>query len=245
MLSYCTQCGAKLPESSRYCGACGASVSVSGKTGEAPSGSGPHPEQRPPAKETVRSTVAATPVYIGLGRRLVAHLLDLCLVFLMFYVIGQQVAENTGGMTPDGFSLDGTPALVVLVLTFLASILYFTLTEGAGGQSFGKKIVGIKVVSEDGSSCSIGQAFSRNVLRLVDGIAFYLVGVISVMRSETKQRLGDRFAGTVVIRKSKVEQTGSFTYNTMDDQPEAEKADGKAKFRSSWGLKRGRDTWDY
>ncbi|MEP3049724.1 MAG: RDD family protein [Roseibium sp.] len=242
-MSFCTECGSKLPDDAKHCSGCGASVAATTQV------SNSQPDNVSEAQAAGSTETAAEPtrepVYIGLGRRFVAHFVDLILVFIMFYVIGLQVAEKTGGLTPDGFDLDGTPALIVIALTFFASTLYFALTEGAGGQSFGKKILGIKVVSADGSPCSFGQAFSRNVLRLIDGIAFYLVGVIFLMRSDTKQRLGDRVAGTVVIRKTKGQEPSSFTYSTRDEQPKVEETEGKVKFRSSWGIKKGRDSWDY
>jgi len=40
----------------------------------------------------------------------------------------------------------------------------------------------------------------RNLLRLVDGIALYTVGIILILKSEQGQRLGDRLAGTVIER---------------------------------------------
>ena len=61
-----------------------------------------------------------------------------------------------------------------------------------------------------GAAPSIGRAAQpavlRNVLRIVDGQLAYLVGAILVMTSRTKQRLGDRVAGTVVVRRSSVTQ---------------------------------------
>jgi uncharacterized RDD family membrane protein YckC len=43
----------------------------------------------------------------------------------------------------------------------------------------------------------------RNVLRLIDGLVFYLVGMIVIWLSDKQQRLGDRLAGTVVARQVK------------------------------------------
>ena len=40
----------------------------------------------------------------------------------------------------------------------------------------------------------------RNVLRIVDGVVFYLIGVIFILTSDERQRLGDRVASTVVVQ---------------------------------------------
>jgi uncharacterized RDD family membrane protein YckC len=73
--------------------------------------------------------------------------------------------------------------------------------EATLGATLGKLIVKLRVVEEVGGS-PIGwrAAVVRNVLRIVDGILLYLVGFILVCTSKKRQRLGDKVAGTVVIR---------------------------------------------
>jgi uncharacterized RDD family membrane protein YckC len=59
----------------------------------------------------------------------------------------------------------------------------------------------LKVVKLEGAGpIDMQAAIVRNVLRLVDGFLFYLIGAIAVWASEKKQRLGDRVAGTIVVR---------------------------------------------
>jgi uncharacterized RDD family membrane protein YckC len=78
---------------------------------------------------------------------------------------------------------------------------YYVLCEAATGATLGKRMVGIRVVSEDGKGLTFGAAVVRNVLRLVDGFFFYLVGAIFALTSSRGQRLGDRAAHTVVVRR--------------------------------------------
>jgi uncharacterized RDD family membrane protein YckC len=40
----------------------------------------------------------------------------------------------------------------------------------------------------------------RAVLRVIDGLGFYLTGAVAVWSSTERQRLGDRAAGTIVVR---------------------------------------------
>jgi uncharacterized RDD family membrane protein YckC len=79
-------------------------------------------------------------------------------------------------------------------------LVYFVYLEGSRGQTVGKMITKIKVVREDGGKIDMKQALIRNVLRIIDGIAFYLVGAIFISRSDKKQRLGDSVAKTVVVK---------------------------------------------
>ena len=264
-MPFCSQCGASAPDHAKFCPSCGAAIqSAAGPDSapppvartQAPGGMPPPtaPYDRPPPPAPALSNPAlservATPLatpLAGLGKRFAAHLIDSLIVFIIFWAIGTQVAESVGATTAEGFSLDGTPALVTMALSFAASVLYFTLMEGRDGQSLGKKALGIKVVNADGTKCSMRQAFIRNLLRIIDGFALYLVGIILILQSKSNQRLGDRIAETLVIIKEKVPSKGSYVYRSSDrDKPEEEKEDnGKLKVRSSWGIKKGRDSWD-
>jgi len=51
---------------------------------------------------------------------------------------------------------------------------------------------------------SWGQAIVRNLLRIVDQLPAaipYLLGAVLILNSSRRQRLGDRLAGTVVVRR--------------------------------------------
>ena len=74
--------------------------------------------------------------------------------------------------------------------------------EGYLGQTLGKRLLGIKVVRADsGGVPGLGAAALRTVLRIIDGIFFYLVAFISVLASQKNKRLGDMVAHTLVVRK--------------------------------------------
>jgi uncharacterized RDD family membrane protein YckC len=72
--------------------------------------------------------------------------------------------------------------------------------EALRGATVGKMVVGLQVVKADGSAIGWPESAIRNVLRVVDGLFFYLIGAIFVWTSEKRKRLGDRVAGTVVVR---------------------------------------------
>jgi uncharacterized RDD family membrane protein YckC len=66
-------------------------------------------------------------------------------------IIGSMVAARTGGMIDDGFYLQGTPALVAILLTFLVTLGYFAVLESSGnGKTLGKLIAGIGVADASG-----------------------------------------------------------------------------------------------
>lgn len=130
---------------------------------------------------------------IGVGLRAVATMIDTALLFIVGYLI----ALATGGTTGAGFHLQGGPFAMWLVI----ALAYYIVMEARFGATLGKRLIGLKVVRLEGGAPLTWQAsIVRNVLRLVDGLFFYLVAAILVWTSGTKQRLGDRVAGTVVVR---------------------------------------------
>src|SRR5712691_12035704 len=100
----------------------------------------------------------------------------------------------------------------------LVSIAYFFVMEGFAGATLGKFVVGIRVVKEDGSKLDWSSAFIRNIARFVDAFPYflpYLVGAISVWTStQTRQRLGDRWAHSVVVTKPSLTHREPVGYGT-------------------------------
>ena len=133
--------------------------------------------------------------YAGLGSRAVAIILDVLVLFAILWI----VALATGNTNDGGFQMDGAPVFV----GFGLFALYFLGLEATSGATLGKMLVGIKVVKADGSSpIGLTASLLRNVLRIVDGQLFYLVAFLFVRNSDMKQRLGDRVAGTIVIKRA-------------------------------------------
>jgi uncharacterized RDD family membrane protein YckC len=81
------------------------------------------------------------------------------------------------------------------------AFLYFALLEGTQGQTFGKMALGLKVVKEDMTPIGLEQAVIRAADLFLWGITFGIVALIDlIFVLDTGQRLGDRWAHTVVIK---------------------------------------------
>lgn len=129
---------------------------------------------------------------VGVGRRAVAILVDMVLLFIVGYVI----ALATGATTAGGFSLRGGPAFV----WFGIALAYYVVMEALSGATLGKRAMGLKVVKEGGEPLDWQASVVRNLLRIVDGLFLYLVGAIAVWVSKKRQRLGDMAAHTLVVK---------------------------------------------
>ena len=93
-----------------------------------------------------------------------------------------------------------------IVVIFLLLSGYFAFFEWLwSGQTPGKRWLKLRVIREDGRPITFFEAAVRNLLREVDIIPFYSVGLISVFVSSKDQRVGDMVAGTVVVREREAE----------------------------------------
>ncbi len=96
---------------------------------------------------------------------------------------------------------------ILIIVVFLLFTGYFVLFEWLwNGQTPGKRLLKLRVIREDGRPVTLWEAVARNLLRVFDAVPgfvvpIYSVGLIVIFLSNRDQRVGDIFAGTVVIRE--------------------------------------------
>jgi len=134
-------------------------------------------------------------------------------------------ARADKGLRAAGYLLDLIPAILIgllglipIVGAMLAGFILapYWLFRDVGGASLGKRILGIKVVARDGRPASFGSRLLRNVpialgpsllvipfLGLIVGpsVAFVSTVIETIFLFTQGERLGDRWAGTVVLKK--------------------------------------------
>lgn len=90
------------------------------------------------------------------------------------------------------------------LLAAAGGLLYFIALEGAGGQTVGKRLMGITVVTSNGGTAGMKAATIRNLLRFVDSVpAFYAVGIVVMLLTADGQRVGDLIGDTIVATESR------------------------------------------
>jgi uncharacterized RDD family membrane protein YckC len=96
---------------------------------------------------------------------------------------------------------------VLIIVVFLIFAGYFIVFEWLwNGQTPGKRFLKLRVIREDGRPITFWEALARNLLRIFDAVPgfvvpVYSVGLITIFMSGRDQRIGDVFAGTVVVRE--------------------------------------------
>lgn len=158
----------------------------------------PHTAQRHPETLALLYYHIQTPEQVvfrfelaGLVTRAMAWLIDQ--VFIWAIVIGMGIGLAQLGNFGVALWLAG-----MLVVDFG----YFTLFElRRHGQTPGKRMLGIRVVSADGAALTGYDVLIRNLLRPIDmmPLAMTLGGIIAQI-DPAHRRLGDMAAGTIVVR---------------------------------------------
>lgn len=149
----------------------------------------------------------------GFLRRLAAFIVDsfilgiamYALIFLMLIVLGFGIGgiatmfdSSTGGSLPDG------PLLWVFVIGFyvlpilMQGAYHIVFTGSAWQATPGKRLLGIKVVDNDGRRISLGRSTGRWFAAALSYLTFY-IGFLMAAFTDRKQALHDMIASTRVV----------------------------------------------
>lgn len=132
---------------------------------------------------------------------------------LLFAVVFTEDAMTNSTLTVILFIL----AMSVILLYFMSIYHgYFIWHEYKKGQTPGKKIFGLSVISLDEKKLTLRQCIIREVMRYID-CSLVLPGLISIHFSKRGQRIGDMAAGTLVIYSQAQEDAAQFLYVDRDD----------------------------
>lgn len=136
----------------------------------------------------------------GIGERIVAFVIDMVIKVMIFLIL-IYILTNIFGLENYLSNLDPwAAAAIVSLLTLPVQIYTLVLESLMEGQTFGKKIMKIKVVKIDGYQANFGDYLMRWVSRLPDiWLTSGIAGVVAMIVSKNNQRLGDLATGTAVI----------------------------------------------
>ncbi len=169
--------------------------------------------------ETEEKLIIETPERVQLefalasiGNRFLAVAIDHFVQFLSVFLAGwffQWLAgvDNVGFIGPTTAEMSKWTLAIMGIVLFLLFTGYFIFFEWImNGQTPGKRLLKLRVIREDGRPITLWESMARNLLRVFDAlpggvIPIYSIGLITVFLNNRDQRIGDIFAGTVVIRE--------------------------------------------
>lgn len=136
----------------------------------------------------------------SVGERIGAYFIDFLIkaayVIVVFYIF-----FYTFGLNSLIDQLDQWSQIAIYMVFALPVVIYSIVQESLlEGQTFGKKLLKIKVVKIDGYQASFGDYLIRWLFRVIDiSMASGMIGLITMIVNKKAQRLGDISAGTAVI----------------------------------------------
>jgi uncharacterized RDD family membrane protein YckC len=177
-------------------------------------------------------------------RRLISLLIDVLFEYIYIRIamsVYSSIAQNAGGGTDSSYNLQA-----VQLLLFLPILCYHLIMEiTMNGQSIGKKIMGMRVVNENGGRPSISQFLIRWLLRVSDvwiallliiiisnpdfgrdlettfvilaALGFLITDIVLVVSSKKSQRIGDILAKTILIRLNAKENIEDTVFVNVSD----------------------------
>ncbi len=165
--------------------------------------------RRPPLDSRIRivtpENIAFEYRLAGPFWRLPAYLVDLLIRAALLW------GSSLIGLTILGLTFGTGPGwMFFFVAWFILEWFYGGLFETyCNGQTPGKRLFRIRVMSVDGQPIDALQAVLRNLLRTVDGLPClfgdamlmptFLVGLVTIASTRRYQRLGDLACGTIVV----------------------------------------------
>jgi uncharacterized RDD family membrane protein YckC len=131
----------------------------------------------------------------SLGERMVAAIIDL-IILIGYIILINMFGSFSGGL------LETETGWIIFFIILLPVTFYSLLSETyLDGQTVGKRVMGIKVVSLNGNQPAFSQYLTRWLFRLVDlWMSSFVIAISMVAVTEKHQRLGDMVAGTTIVK---------------------------------------------
>lgn len=148
----------------------------------------------------------------SVGERITGYIIDWLVIIAYCIIIFATIGFGSAGGFFNGYAW-------IVIIVFIPPFFYHLLSEILlNGQSIGKKVMGIKVISLTGAQPSIGQYLIRWLFRILDfSVAGGLIALLLVIVTQKKQRLGDVVAGTTLVKtRPRTEFTDTLYEDTND-----------------------------
>jgi uncharacterized RDD family membrane protein YckC len=162
------------------------------------SGSGAGPSRRASRGYAPRHAKHSTPVPRAetrvTGRRVIQYPLDVILSSVIPAVLYWALRREHGEEYVVSISVAGFVSLICYAWYWII------VPDQTGGQTFGMQLLRVRVISKDGGPADVAQLVMRLLVLVFDDLLAGLVGLVVMLLSRHRQRLGDHLARTLVVR---------------------------------------------
>ena len=200
---FCPKCGKETDALGKFCQWCGADIVT-------------NPSSAPVTTPEEEEEGPDIGIYAGLGRRIVAFIVDIILILLLdavavavlglfrglqnlyFYAVQQASVES---LTTEGTSaaLFGSIVAAYGIVIIVIPWLYYAGFESSRSQATpGKLLMRIVVTDLDGNKPSFARVTLRHFAKFISALVIFL-GFLMIGLTKNRQGLHDRIAGCLVL----------------------------------------------
>lgn len=207
----CPDCGHEIEKGASACGSCGmvlapeaASLSLPEADSHTVTSGESLPVDRQRLPRKINCNLDINKIKKGaFFRRALAFYFDLMLqgfIVLIFCITGLATLKKGLAMSGHEMGLEDTVFMAgpLLLAALIINAGYFTFFHWATGQTPGKKLNNLKVITIDGETPGALPSFVRWAGYFLSAIPFML-GFFLAIIDDQKQALHDKFAGTYVV----------------------------------------------
>lgn len=135
------------------------------------------------------------------GNRMLAKIIDLGILTIYYILFSLTTIASISGFK----DIDGFLAAMIYIIFIVCPAAFYTIVCELfmNGQTFGKKIVKIRVINLDGSGVTLSTCLMRWLFQIIDYTFMYIPAMLVISSSKKGQRLGDIAAGTTIIKLKK------------------------------------------
>lgn len=169
-------------------------------------------------KITTSQNVEIDYAVASIGERFAARAIDYMIFVGITYIVTIITLLTTASR-----GIGKTNQIITAVVWLSVFVFYDLVAEiFFNGQTVGKRIVKIRVISINGGRPTIGQYLMRWLFRILDfGISLGSLAVVSVAFSDKRQRLGDIAADTTVVKTKPLKAHEGLFFNTPAEDYQA------------------------
>lgn len=114
-----------------------------------------------------------------------------------------------------------------IIITFFSIVfIYYALVEGITGYTWGKLVVGIKVVNEDLSVPGFSKGIARTAVKFLEFNPIFLLGtptLMFILITKNKKRFGDILTNTYILRTKNLLELNEINVNKEISQENGNK----------------------